>query len=218
MGQYHVTVNLDKREFIKPYPLGDGAKLLEQCGWSPGGTNDALHLLLACSSGRGGGDFQSARWTRRGKEADRFVGRWAGDRIAVVGDYAENGDLAAKDGAQRIYSLCGKDDEVPLAKQFCDITPDLIPTMEREYEVLYVGEGWCDRIDLSSRIEKWGGSHGMGDRTGIIDGREFPMSAIREAVRAAFLKRERGAYHAATLTLAELTKAGLPAAAAKVRS
>lgn len=26
MGQYHVTVNLDKREYIHPWKLGDGAR------------------------------------------------------------------------------------------------------------------------------------------------------------------------------------------------
>ena len=41
MGQYHLTVNLDKHEFIHPHQLGDGLKLGEQCGHSPGGTNDA---------------------------------------------------------------------------------------------------------------------------------------------------------------------------------
>ena len=30
MGQYHYTVNLDKKEYLVPHKLGDGLKLLEQ--------------------------------------------------------------------------------------------------------------------------------------------------------------------------------------------
>ena len=38
--------------------------------------------------------------------ARRTIGRWAGDRIAIVGDYAERGDLSPEDNADLIYSLC----------------------------------------------------------------------------------------------------------------
>lgn len=82
MGQYHVTVNLDKKEFIHPHQLGAGLKLREQTEDS-GGTGDALLVLLACSNGRGGGDFPD----------NEIVGRWAGDRIAIIGDYTENDDI-----------------------------------------------------------------------------------------------------------------------------
>src|SRR6516164_2497689 len=101
MGQYHYTVNLDKKQFINPHKLGDGLKLLEQAGYSPGGMNDALHLLLAVSSGRGGGDFQSE---------SPLIGSWGGDRIAVVGDYAEREDLPPEFEAENIYDRCRIDD------------------------------------------------------------------------------------------------------------
>lgn len=166
MGQYHFTVNLDKKEFINPTKLGDGLKLHEQCGWSPGGTNDALHLLLACSSGRGGGDFQ---------DESPLIGSWAGDRIAVVGDYAEDGDLPAEFHAAGIYGQCGDDGD------YRDITDDLIPILEREYEVVYAGDGWKDRVQLQT-IVGYRGSHGWGDRMILIDDAEFPSSAVRKAL------------------------------------
>jgi hypothetical protein len=95
MGQYHVLVNLDKHEAVWPHGVGDGLKLLE---WSDGGMLTVMQLLLSCAikgGARGGGDYDSA---------NPLIGSWAGDRIAVVGDYAEDGDLPAEFGASSIYA------------------------------------------------------------------------------------------------------------------
>jgi hypothetical protein len=104
MGQYHYIANIDKREFLHPHTMGDGLKLME-FGASGGGTMLGLALLLACSNGRGGGDFQI--WDdpyndgrkvegiipRDHELATAVVGRWAGDRIAVIGDYRTDDDF-----------------------------------------------------------------------------------------------------------------------------
>ena len=88
MGQYWFVVNLDKEEFIHPHVLGSGLKLLEQVAARPG-TASALILLLAAEpEARGGGDFDVEDPLLR-----QVVGRWAGDRIALIGDYAEADDL-----------------------------------------------------------------------------------------------------------------------------
>lgn len=84
MGQYHYVANLDKKEYIHPHVLGDGLKLME-FGCSAFGTMTATALLLACSNGRGGGDWR--------EDNGDVVGRWAGDRIAIIGDYAKDGDF-----------------------------------------------------------------------------------------------------------------------------
>lgn len=102
MGQYHLPVNLTKREFIHPHKLGCGLKLWEQAGTDLG-TGSALIMLCACSNGRGGGDFAD--------EHENVIGRWAGDRIAWVGDYAEYDDLPHGYNADLIYSLCREDSE-----------------------------------------------------------------------------------------------------------
>jgi len=85
MGQYHKIVNLDKFEYISPDGLGVGVKALEQLG-SAASTQEALFMLLMCSNGRGGGDVRAV-------DPHNMIGRWAGDRIAVVGDYAEADDI-----------------------------------------------------------------------------------------------------------------------------
>jgi len=81
MGQYYVIVNLDKKEYIHPHKFGDGLKLLE-FGTSSCGTMTGLTILLADGNGQGGGDLQSDH---------TIIGSWAGDRIVVSGDYADEG-------------------------------------------------------------------------------------------------------------------------------
>lgn len=127
MGQYHYPVNLSKREFLNPHKLGDGLKLWEQAA-SDAGTCAALCILLAASNGRGGGDFHT-------DEASSVVGRWAGDRIAWVGDYAEDGDLPKRFKASTIYGRCG-------SGAWEDISELVIPALQAEFDVKISGDGW----------------------------------------------------------------------------
>jgi len=197
MGQYHYTVNLDKHEFINPHKLGDGLKLAEQCGWSPGGTNDALHLLLAVSNGRGGGDFNSGpdeQAGEPGQPVEKYIGRWGGDRIAVVGDYSEDGDLPAEFKAGSIYNRClSDDDEASIEEKnellkrgplFKDITDGLIPVMEREYETIYFGEGWRRRKSLSDVVQDWQYSHQGSERLACIRSENYRLADVIAALKA----------------------------------
>jgi hypothetical protein len=81
MGQYHRIVNLDKAEYLNPHELGDGLKWGEQAS-SQLGTMTALWGGITCPEPRGGGDPDAHPW----------VGRWYGDRVVLVGDYAEDTD------------------------------------------------------------------------------------------------------------------------------
>lgn len=83
MGQYYIVVNLTKEEYIQPHSLCNGAKL---CEFSTGRTATALVLLLASGNGRGGD------W----KEHE-LIGRWAGDRIVIAGDYADSGQFLTEE-------------------------------------------------------------------------------------------------------------------------
>lgn len=85
MGQYHKIVNIDKKQYVNPCTLGDGYKLLE-FGFLGMGTMTGLAVLLACSNGRGWGDLDSEK---------EIIGSWAGDRIAIVGDYWEREEAEA---------------------------------------------------------------------------------------------------------------------------
>jgi len=81
MGQYYLIVNIDKKEYIYPHKFGDGLKLLE-FGVSACGTLTGLAILLTDGNGRGGGDLRSD---------NPIIGSWAGDRIVIAGDYADEG-------------------------------------------------------------------------------------------------------------------------------
>jgi len=96
MGQYHVVVNWDKKEFINPHELGLGLKQGEQLGSFRATMGDIIYLLLAISNGRGGGDVPT-------EGIEHLLGRWAGDRVFVAGDYATPDDIHIDD-APEAYS------------------------------------------------------------------------------------------------------------------
>lgn len=146
MGQYWKAVNLDKKEYINPYRLDSGAKLWEQLA---NGVGDALIILCAAMpEHRGGGDLDLLEnW--HGTErtfpehnlgpgpmpntypgiASRTIGRWAGDRIALVGDYAKAGDLPRKYKADKIYEEC--------PGTYKDITDDVAAVIEHELGMVF---------------------------------------------------------------------------------
>lgn len=164
MGQYWIVVNLDKREFVHPHPLGSGLKLWEQAANHPG-TGEALVILCAAMpEPRGGGDFDlEENW--HGPErtfpkhnvipgpmpddyqaiAHDTIGRWAGDRIALVGDYAEPDDIPGRDDAHLIYDLCvDLEDYDPEQGHYRDISDQVARVIEHELSGKYTGEGWRD--------------------------------------------------------------------------
>jgi hypothetical protein len=85
MGQYHSIYNLDKQEVIHPHDIGLGAKQREHTGHTAS-LSDMMYILTTCSPMRGGGDITA-------EVMKDFIGRWVGDRVVVVGDYSEEGDI-----------------------------------------------------------------------------------------------------------------------------
>jgi hypothetical protein len=129
MGQYWIPVSLDKKEFVDPHKLASGAKLWEQIANHPGTGAALLVLTAAMPEQRGGGDLEL------GDGAEEVIGRWAGDRIAVVGDYAEDSDLPAEFEASEIYDRCREG-------AYKDISEIVCKVIERELQGKYVGDGW----------------------------------------------------------------------------
>ena len=158
MGQYHILVNLTKKEFVYPHQIGNGLKLLEQVGFECS-TATALTMLIAASNGRGGGDF----------EEHPLVGSWAGDKIAFVGDYGEQGDLNANNtSAKLIYDSCSwvaygkqiptihprykknRNRFIAFASQWKDISLAVQGMMSSQFNVVYQGSSmsgaWLDIV------------------------------------------------------------------------
>lgn len=132
MGQYWKPVNLDKCEYIDPHKLGSGLKLREQFGTHPGTGVALLMLLAAMPEARGGGDPQP----------NSIIGRWAGDRVALVGDYTVDADLPEHPGVGDIYQRCCGSTE----GAYTDITDAVCAMIEREFEGKFVGDGWRDFV------------------------------------------------------------------------
>jgi hypothetical protein len=97
MGQYYLTVNLDKQQYLHPQCFGDGLKLLE-FGTSACGTMAALSILLSDGNGRGSGDLH----VPVDHPYAGLVGSWTGDRIVVAGDYADDGHFLTEDQLERL--------------------------------------------------------------------------------------------------------------------
>lgn len=85
MGPYFKAVNESKREVVCPWCIGGGSKLWE---WSANTQGAIFTLLLRKSDDGGGGDFREATFET---DPHALVGRWAGDKVVLVGDYDSSG-------------------------------------------------------------------------------------------------------------------------------
>ena len=135
MGQYHRIYNLDKKEYINPHHLGSGVKAWEQL--ASGMTGKAMIVLMVCPQRRGGGDLGE----------NDTVGRWHGDRVVMVGDYAEDSDFKVPEGELTPSQIYGNAD-------FKDITPEVCAVIEEELGGRFVGSGWRNFVQLGDIVSR----------------------------------------------------------------
>ena len=145
MGQQQKVVNLDKQEFLNTYTFNDGAKLLE-FGCSGEGTMTALAVLLSDGNGRGGGDLHSD---------DSIIGSWAGDRIVIAGDYADEVKFLQKDQIMKYLMLTNDNKDRPNLYQFAhkyfeDISKKVLEVMLQDP---YIFESF-EKADLDGDAQK----------------------------------------------------------------
>lgn len=140
MGQYHTIcamVGDNEYETVRHYPLGSGAKCLEQIAFDRMvAFPSAIAYLLADGLGDGEADLPSS-----------LRGRWSGKPIAFVGDYAEPMDLV-RVGKDKV---CGADGIFPpeLYEMDCpDLSESVIPILERANGIRFIGEKdrWADYV------------------------------------------------------------------------
>lgn len=83
MGQYFKIINLDKRQYFSPSIFDEGIK---KTSILQGMHAYALGKLITY-----GGELseENKKW-RKGNEQGIWFGAWAGDKIAIVGDYAKS--------------------------------------------------------------------------------------------------------------------------------
>ena len=127
MGQYHVLVNLDKKEVVTPHGLGLGLKQWEHLGEFNGTLADAMYILMMTSPARGGGDFPSTN----------ISSRWVGDRVLILGDYTQDSDVPSIPNAGLLYGESGS---------YTDITELVAEAFEQVFRIKISGEGWKKRV------------------------------------------------------------------------
>ena len=137
MGQYHKIANLDRKEVLNPHNFGVGIKLLE---FSESRVTTALSVLLACSNNRGGGDLRSD---------DELCGSWAGDRIAIIGDYWEEDE--AKRNLIPTWDMMGEEEggeytdiSLKILKVMCEADSYLKEELLAEVARYDWGRDWSD--------------------------------------------------------------------------
>lgn len=119
MGQYFIICNLDKKELVDPGEFGHGLKLFSIAS-SSNGALMGLTYLLALSGGSGGVEQRAS---------DPMFGRWAGDRVAIVGDYF-NGTVAGMAWDQGVWT------EVSSWRDgWVDITEHVVRSIEAFFRV-----------------------------------------------------------------------------------
>lgn len=102
MGQYHHPVCIEAEEALVPHSMGLLLKEAEQ-GWSRPGTPSAMVALVCARGGNMPADFSQSP----------LIGRWAGKRVLVQGDYAEDTDISGWDGPplSMLYSAVATEDD-----------------------------------------------------------------------------------------------------------
>jgi hypothetical protein len=122
MGQYHKLINITKKEYIVGHDIGINLKHYEQIGFE-GSMADVLYCLMIAQGNerRGGGDVSG----------HKYIGRWTGDDVAIVGDYYDDklGDN------HKYYNLY---DEVEADKDYKNISPSIRSMLRVVYPKLTI--------------------------------------------------------------------------------
>jgi hypothetical protein len=105
MGQYHHPVCIEAEEGLSPHTMGVGLKEGEQ-GFSTPSTPNAMIALVCARGGNMPADCSQSP----------IIGKWAGMRVLVVGDYAEDKDIPGWKGRRlsKLYrALTPEEDRKP---------------------------------------------------------------------------------------------------------
>jgi hypothetical protein len=102
MGQYHHLVSIEAEQGLNPRSFGVGLKEGEQA-YSYPSTPQAIIALVCARGGNRPADCSQSP----------MIGNWAGTRVLVVGDYAEDGDIPGWKGPQlsQLYDALTPEEE-----------------------------------------------------------------------------------------------------------
>ena len=134
MGQYHHPVCIEAEEGLNPAGMDSGLKEGEQ-GFNRPSTPAAIIALVCARGGNMPADCSQSP----------LIGRWAGKRVLIQGDYAENDDIPGWTGPRlsKLYRAIRPVEERKPKKNwrstpvFTDITRDARAFLEAACNVRY---------------------------------------------------------------------------------
>jgi hypothetical protein len=197
MGQYHHPVCIEAEEGLNPAGMDSGLKEGEQ-GFSRPSTPNAIVALVCARGGNMPADCSQSP----------MIGRWAGKRVLVQGDYAEDDDIPGWKGPRlsQLYRAMTPVDERKPKKDwrsvpvFADITRDACAFLEAACNVRYFEqEQICKDGDPRSKtygqvIDRWTSVHSVQVKPvarhfGNCGVAEYVIADIYDARDLEYLKR-----------------------------
>jgi hypothetical protein len=197
MGQYHHPVCIEAEEGLNPHGMDSGLKEGKQ-GFSRPSTPNAIVALVCARGGNMPADCSQSP----------LIGRWAGKRVLIQGDYAEDKDIPGWKGP-RLSKLHGAMTPVEERKRkkdwrnvpaFADITRDACAFLEAACNVRYFEqEQICKDGDPRSKtyghiIDRWTSVHSVAVKPlarhfGNCGVAEYVIADLYDARDLAYLKR-----------------------------
>jgi hypothetical protein len=194
MGQYHHPVCIEAEEGLNPAGIDSGLKEGEQ-GFSRPSTPTAIVALVCARGGNMPADCSQLP----------LIGRWAGKRVLIQGDYAEDKDIPGWKGPKlsKLYSAMTPVDARKPKRDwrttpvFMDITREACAFLEAACNVRYFEqEQICKDGDPRSKtygqvIDRWTSVHSVAVKPVA---RHFGNCGVAEYVIADFYNGDDLAY------------------------
>lgn len=139
-------INTKKRECIRAYEFGSGAKYIEQF-YSGNVMYPAIMILQTdqTSMGYGGGDLKALP-PYLARLVDPIIGRWTGDALAFAGDYTttKQNTVTDSDGEERFTDISGRVATAVRAIELSKFVEEAKPLaqIEKEY-IAFLKEERC---------------------------------------------------------------------------
>jgi hypothetical protein len=197
MGQYHHPVCIEAEEGLNPAGMDSGLKEGEQ-GFNRPSTPNAIVALVCARGGNMPADCSQSP----------LIGRWAGKRVLIQGDYAEDHDIPGWKGPRlsKLYrAMRPVEDRKPkkdwrTTPVFADITHDACALLETACNVRYFEqEQICKDGDPRSKtygqvIDRWTSTHSVQVKPvarhfGNCGVAEYVIDSIYNARDLEYLKR-----------------------------
>lgn len=146
MGQAHRIANLDRHEYLDPNAFEFASSQLCALNGSDGAMW-GMTLLVAASNGKGSGDFspvdggsgvEPQEPDERTQALLDLVGRWAGQRVAIIGDYfdANTGNEYRVDEPADVWKLMSRQEGwVDISEHVVDLIELDAESRESRHEV-----------------------------------------------------------------------------------